>query len=138
MLPVSATSIGEVAFSFCGSLTSINISASITLCSNRLQRALSGSASMEGFSNIIEMTTGISEEQASLIKIYPNPVAARFRITGLDEKAVLSIVDMNGKVFLCKQITGHEAVSVEELPKGVYVARIVTSMGTIERKLLKE
>jgi len=90
------------------------------------------------FTNIIEMTTGISNEQALQIQICPNPVYDRLIIMGLDENAGLTITDMNGKVILIKRITDNEIVSVRGMVEGLYIARIVTSMGTFERKFVKK
>jgi hypothetical protein len=90
------------------------------------------------FSNIIEMTTAVPTLTDATISIYPNPVSESFKIIGLNERADLVIIDLNGKVVFNKQIRENESVSVEELPKGMYIVRIVTSAGSVERKLVKE
>lgn len=90
------------------------------------------------FTNIIEMTTALSTVDESEISISPNPVTDIFRINGLNEMADLRITDINGKTVFTKQVSNNENISIGELPKGIYIARIIISNGTIERKLEKK
>ncbi len=71
------------------------------------------------------------------IKLVPNPITDYFQITGIDGKALVSISDLNCFKHLEKQITDDEAISVSSLRKGVYIAKISTSAGIFERKLVK-
>ena len=95
-------------------------------------------AQWKDFTNIIEITTAIPALTESSIKIYPNPMKETFRIGGLNEKANLSVSDINGKVLLNKQIRGNEPISGDGLPQGLYFVRIATSSGTVERKMIKK
>lgn len=90
------------------------------------------------FLNIVELTTGLSNVQISLVNIYPNPVNNEFRVTGFNGLATISIVDLNGKVMLSKQIINTENITVGTLSKGIYIVRIQTNEGTIERKLIRK
>ena len=72
------------------------------------------------------------------VNIYPNPVTEGFYINGLKGTGTLTFTDLSGKVLLTKQINSNDYVSVGYLPKGVYVIRIITTNGTIERKVLKK
>jgi len=71
-------------------------------------------------------------------RIYPNPVAEVFSISGLEDKAMVKIADMDGKLKISKEVKGNETISVSSLPKGVYIVWITTRTGKIERKLVKE
>jgi len=71
------------------------------------------------------------------VNIYPNPVTDGFQINGLEGSGMLTLTDLSGKALLTKQVKTNDYVSVGYLPKGVYIARITTANGIIERKLLK-
>ncbi|MFA6580386.1 MAG: leucine-rich repeat protein, partial [Paludibacter sp.] len=159
-IPATVTGIEYGAFEFCTGLTSvyayqitpIDLSASYyatvfnnvnkTNCKLYVPigtKALYAAAvEWKDFTNIIEMTTAVPTLSESNIKIYPNPATDKFSISGLDETAQLTITDLSGKVLVCKQIAGKNTVSVMELPKGIYIVRIITANGTFERKLEKK
>ena len=76
--------------------------------------------------------------QKSTLRLHPNPVIDYFQISGLIDTAVLIISDLNCNTHLKRQVDAEELIGLETLKKGVYVARIITSTETIERKLVKE
>jgi hypothetical protein len=84
------------------------------------------------------MTTPIPTLFDEKISIYPNPVKESFSITGLNEAARITLTDINGKQVLTRQAGVGESIPVYELARGMYILRIVTSEGTLERKLIKE
>jgi hypothetical protein len=90
------------------------------------------------FTKIIEMTTAVPDLTDTSIKIYPNPIKESFRIDGLDEKANISVVDLNGKIVINRQIIGNDPVLVGDLIQGIYLVRIATSTGNYEQKILKK
>jgi len=71
------------------------------------------------------------------VSLYPNPTTDFFQVIGIEGTALIKISDLKCRVLITRQITGSENVSVSELPKGVYIAKIKTSTGTIEKKLVK-
>lgn len=92
----------------------------------------------KSFNNIIEMITAVPTLTGSNINIYPNPVKESFSITGLNEAARIILTDINGKQILTRQAGVGENIPVYDLSRGMYILRIVTSEGTLERKLIKE
>ena len=92
----------------------------------------------QDFVNIIEMPTAVPAILDSKISIYPNSIAESFRIQGIEGIITISIYDMNGKTLLSKQVQANENISVSNFPKGLYLIRIHTKEGIIERKILKE
>jgi len=84
------------------------------------------------------MTTALPTLLDSKISIYPNPVKESFRIEGLKEISSVIMTDLNGKQILSHQVNEGEHISVSNLPKGIYIVKIFTSLGTVERKLLKK
>jgi hypothetical protein len=95
-------------------------------------------AQWKDFTNIIEMPTAVPALTESKISIYPNPVKESFSITGLKETVRIILTDLNGKQVVCCQAGVGENVPVGYLSKGVYIVRIVTLDGTLERKFIKE
>ena len=90
------------------------------------------------FTNIIEMTTAIPNLLDSRVNLYPNPMTESFSISGIECTCTVSVSDLNGKILFKKQVIGNENVSVGTLTKGMYIAKIITTEGTIERKIIKE
>jgi len=89
--------------------------------------------------NINETTiTDLSIEINKTINIYPNPISDYLQFYDNKEKGKLTITDLNGKLLMNKQIMSNENVSVKLLPKGLYVVKLITNRGTIERKIIKE
>lgn len=72
------------------------------------------------------------------ISVYPNPVTNGFRLKGLEGKTTIIVFDLNGKQLLSNEIDENGYISTGILTKGVYIVRIVTAEGTIEKKMVKE
>ena len=70
------------------------------------------------------------------VNIYPNPVTDGFYVNGLEGTGLFTFTDLSGKVLLTKQVETNDYVSVGYLPKGVYIVKIATAKGIIERKIL--
>ena len=90
-------------------------------------------------SNIIKViVSGVEQtELDNLIKIYPNPTTESFHAGGFTGKALLILTDINGIEILSIQVSGNESISINNLPKGVYIVKIITNEGTVERKMIK-
>lgn len=73
----------------------------------------------------------------STIGLHPKPCADFFHVNGFEDIASLVISDFNCISLLKKQITSNEHIAIDSLKKGVYIANIVTSTETGERKLVK-
>lgn len=74
----------------------------------------------------------------STIRLHQNPVTDYLHVHGLTDKALLVISDLNCVSFLRKQIGIDERIAIDTLKKGVYIAKIITSTETVERKLVKK
>ena len=84
------------------------------------------------------IATNYPTPQKSTIRLHPNPVTDSLHIHGLTDTAVLVISDLNCIPFLRKQIGIDERIALDNLKKGVYIAKIITSTETVERKLVKK
>jgi len=46
-----------------------------------------------------------------------------FRISGITEKTVVTVLDISGKTMLQRIVSPDETVSVTHLPQGMYIVR---------------
>ena len=72
------------------------------------------------------------------ITLFPNPVSEGFVIRGLQGCAAFSMFDLNGELLFSRVICDREFIATSELAKGVYLVRVITAEGRIEKKLIKE
>jgi len=72
------------------------------------------------------------------IIFHPNPVIDNFQISGIDGNVTLVISDLHCRVILTKQIICDESISLVHIPRGIYVAKIISSNGVEHRKLEKK
>jgi len=83
--------------------------------------------------------TGLNIQKATnAYVIYPNPVSESFQINGIDEVVTIKLIDVSGRTMLSKQVFGNEQIFVSSLPKGLYIVKIYTNKGGVERKLVKK
>jgi len=156
-IPNSVTLIGDNAFSNCSKLTSLYVYATtpvdlslsphvfafvnVNACTLYVpmgSKSFYQSTPIWGDFNIVEMVaTRLPTLVSESVNIYPNPVTDGFQINGMEGSGTLILTDLSGKVLLTKQVKTNEYVSVGFLPKGIYIVKIATEKGTIERKVLK-
>jgi hypothetical protein len=74
----------------------------------------------------------ITEEK---VRMYPNPAGESFQISGFDGNAKLVISDFHCRVLFKQDIACDELISLKSIPRGVYIAKIITAKGTERRKL---
>jgi hypothetical protein len=118
------------------SLGTYNLTFNNTLISNLKSENILY-ASKNGILNIT-ISTGLNQLiDNSAIQLFPNPTSNNFQIIGLDGKAILKLVDMDGKEIVIKQVTNNESVSLSWLPKGLYIVRLITKDGIMAKKILK-
>ena len=86
----------------------------------------------------VTTTTGLFDEKISSISLYPNPAIDELQIKNLDGVGSFTLSDLSGRQLINKKITNDELVSVSALPKGIYIVRITTKDGTIEKKVVKD
>lgn len=72
------------------------------------------------------------------ITLHPNPATDCFRVNGLIEPSTIIISDLHCRVHLKKEIINEENICLKKLPKGVYIAKITTVNGIVEKKLVKK
>ena len=91
----------------------------------------------------IEVTNTVGIQDFSLnnnfINIYPNPTTDLISIENKgNEKSILSIYNTTGELVLENQLTNEKnIVDVSSLSTGMYIVKIFSVHGTIQKKLLK-
>ena len=85
-------------------------------------------------------STGIEENVALEINVFPNPATDILNITSSETISEIEIVNVIGQVVKRLEVNSDNAVcDVEELTAGVYVVRIRTASATLsQRKFVKE
>ncbi len=81
-----------------------------------------------------------SSKNSNIISISPNPTSDFLTITcqagDLDS---ITIFDLVGRRVLCRSISGEkEIINLEQLPAGLYQARITSNSGSFVRQILRQ
>ncbi|MEN8120613.1 MAG: Ig-like domain-containing protein [Bacteroidota bacterium] len=97
----------------------------------------------ETISITVDVNTGIEVITTNKVQVYPNPAqSGQFSIAldGFEGKTDISILNLQGKVLIKKQIFGAEKVykPVINLVHGPYIIRIENSGNTVYKKLIVE
>jgi hypothetical protein len=82
--------------------------------------------------------TEVADFTNESVKLFPNPVTDGFRINGVEDNATITLFDLSGKKWLSKELFEKECISVASFPKGVYLLRISSKDGIIEKRLIKK
>ena len=83
-------------------------------------------------------TVGVSEPLDAGIKVYPNPAGSVVNVE-IEEKGMFVIRDLQGREILRQALTaGKTAISVGNLPEGVYIWEIFTDNQQYYGKLMVE
>jgi len=95
--------------------------------------AVSGSNKIRVYTPAI--TTGTSEINHVLVRVYPNPTNNIINIEGLtkNENNTIQIFDVQGKLVITKTINEKGTIDLSELNKGVYVIKI----GEVAQRIVK-
>ena len=130
--PASGAGNGTLTFTATSNTSATNRSAIITV-------SLS-----ESTSQIITITqeagsgTWVYAIPDNKIKLYPNPTSDKLYIEGIVGNTMLVLSDLNGRIWLSKEVVGNEFLSVGSLPQGIYILRITSDKGFKETKLVKK
>lgn len=82
-------------------------------------------------------TNGVSSFTTEIVSFYPNPVFDGFYLVGIDGKSTIILSDISGRVCLQKEVLSNEYIPVNSLPQGVYVLKLSSDNGIVEKKLVK-
>jgi len=78
---------------------------------------------------------GINELQLSnLYSVYPNPTKSAVFVSGVDIKQI-ELCDLSGRRIFT---SNEQKINLANLPKGTYLANVITEKGTFIKKIIKE
>jgi len=84
------------------------------------------------------LSTGMVEEEASSISLFPVPAKDQVTINGLaGQQAPVRVLDATGRLVL-RSTLATDRLDVSELPAGAYVMQIFTEQGPVQRSFTKE
>ena len=66
---------------------------------------------------------GIDDAAVDELRISPNPMQDNFYVGGIEENTPVTLSDVSGKIVLQTVVAPNEAVSVANLPQGVYMLK---------------
>jgi hypothetical protein len=91
----------------------------------------------KGFYYWTRVITGLNSEADNNIKVFPNPASTVFKITGLNEQSEVQIIDLQGTIWLQRNVANETEISIDWLNPGIYLLNIKTPKGNIIRKIIK-
>jgi hypothetical protein len=155
-IPASVSSIGNKAFENCLGLNYIKINSfpkDITLLPDafigidktvcKLYIPANSKTEFETanywneFKNMIEYSsdTKINLTKAETGFIYPNPTTLCFMVN-TNENALVKIYSINGKLISTKEIMVNEPIYINNIPKGIYIIKIITKTDVKSQSLI--
>lgn len=88
---------------------------------------------------ITETTTGINKESDLKLKIYPNPTNDKFFIESLEHNEMnVSIYNMMGEMLSKQQVISGNAISLKDVPNGIYFIQVTSGSKQFVQKIVKE
>ncbi|WP_422105426.1 BspA family leucine-rich repeat surface protein [Winogradskyella sp.] len=83
-------------------------------------------------------TLGITNLEASEIRLYPNPVSTSFKIKGLTSTYQVKIYDVNGRLIVEDERSDEQPIDMSDYDNGVYLVEISNHRGTVIKRLIKK
>lgn len=80
-------------------------------------------------------TTSLTENTLN-VNVFPNPMKELLHIN-LEEKATITLRDMNGRVVLTQNHLGTSVLNVAHLNAGMYILEVTSSSGRYTQKVIK-
>jgi hypothetical protein len=80
--------------------------------------------------------TAINESSFENIALYPNPFNSNINFEGINENAVISVLNINGAVML--NAKGTKSINTEQLASGIYFIRVEQNSVFKISKMIKE
>ena len=113
----------------------------VSLCANN-NGGKTGDNVVQGTKTVVLKSTSAANEPAveAAVKFFPTLVQQNtLNIELLDaEKGEISVFDMNGKMVLQQKLSNVNVLNVNDLPKGIFTARIVADGKIATRKFVVE
>ena len=101
--------------------------------------ALTGSIANPFVFTINKLSTSISEQAFSSIKVYPNPSNGFFEleVSNRNQAGMFNISDVSGKIVYSSEIISDKtAIDLSKIAKGVYFINVTFDNQTVNQKLI--
>lgn len=85
--------------------------------------------------NFTKESLSVSENSASKINIYPNPVADFLHIDSPSNLLKVEVFTADGSLILSQK---SNQINFSNLPKGLYIVKLTTALGTKTEKVIKK
>lgn len=99
------------------------------------------SSGLIGVLEVSEVITSLESSSYNLVKVYPNPAQDKLIIKSpVDGIQSLLLSDSQGKVLINRTLNKTSDLTLAELPKGLYLLKLVNSQGQIVKtyKIIKQ
>jgi hypothetical protein len=82
----------------------------------------------------------ITQSNVQQLKICftPNPATDQVQISGIEGNVKLVISDMHCRVLITQNIVCDDVVCLKSLTRGIYIAKLISPNGKIERRKLEK
>ena len=81
--------------------------------------------------------TSAKQVYGSGIRVVLNNAGTELNVSGVTGDAVFNLFDVNGRMILSRKTNGTSTIPVGLLPTGIFLVKLTTAEGTVERKILK-
>lgn len=80
---------------------------------------------------------GIDETASKTLALYPNPASTSVTLTGMENGAVVTVLDFSGREVMRRSTTGDRMnISLDGMAKGAYFVRVAGKSSVATRKLI--
>lgn len=77
-------------------------------------------------------TLGVSQDELAQVRIFPNPTNGTIYLSGITQEVNVDVFDLAGKkVHSVTGVVADQALELNKLTKGVYLAKITTQSGVV-------
>lgn len=89
------------------------------------------------FYNLQNNSVSVANQSLPSMRLYPNPAPGWMQLESpSNEPAIVSLVDLSGKMVYSSEIKPTERIYLGEIPTGVYIARIFSQNGMYTQRII--
>lgn len=95
------------------------------------------SGKFEFFKKSIAGTASLKQIASSNLNVYPNPASSKINVSS-EESGVMTLIGLHGQIISTQNMESGStvAISVEDLPEGIYILSLQTEKGTVNKRFV--